>query len=139
MNSGTSFNVSLLLTNKQVEDKTLIFKAGFVHVCFATNIFKGFFMLYCSLLLFSSARSWLILEETLLVQVHTIFKYDILQPVQILDWLSLLGTNFWLCVYEGDAVVNVYINHDKKFAFVEMRSVEEASNAMALDGIIFEV
>jgi splicing factor U2AF subunit len=44
-----------------------------------------------------------------------------------------------LSVYEGDAVVNVYINHDKKFAFVEMRSVEEASNAMALDGIIFEV
>lgn len=43
MNSGTSFNVSLLLTNKQVEDKTLIFKASFVHVCFATNIFKGFF------------------------------------------------------------------------------------------------
>jgi hypothetical protein len=39
----------------------------------------------------------------------------------------------------GDAVLNVYINHDKKFAFVEMRSVEEASNAMALDGIIFEV
>ena len=38
----------------------------------------------------------------------------------------------------GDAVVNVYINHDKKFAFVEMRSVEEASNAMALDGIIFD-
>ncbi|CAA0809521.1 Splicing factor U2af large subunit A [Striga hermonthica] len=38
----------------------------------------------------------------------------------------------------GDAVVNVYINHDKKFAYVEMRSVEEASNAMALDGIMFE-
>ncbi|KAF8409934.1 hypothetical protein HHK36_002453 [Tetracentron sinense] len=38
----------------------------------------------------------------------------------------------------GDAVVNVYINHEKKFAFVEMRSIEEASNAMALDGIIFE-
>ncbi|GAA0140909.1 hypothetical protein LIER_02173 [Lithospermum erythrorhizon] len=38
----------------------------------------------------------------------------------------------------GDSVVNVYINHDKKFAFVEMRSVEEASNAMALDGIILE-
>lgn len=39
----------------------------------------------------------------------------------------------------GDAVVNVYINHEKKFAFVEMRSVEEASNAMALNGILFEV
>ncbi|KAK6121720.1 hypothetical protein DH2020_044530 [Rehmannia glutinosa] len=38
----------------------------------------------------------------------------------------------------GDAVVNVYINYEKKFAFVEMRSVEEASNAMALDGIILE-
>jgi splicing factor U2AF subunit len=33
----------------------------------------------------------------------------------------------------------VYINQEKKFAFVEMRTVEEASNAMALDGIIFEV
>jgi hypothetical protein len=41
--------------------------------------------------------------------------------------------------YVGDAVVNVYINHEKKFAFVEMRTVEEASNAMALDGIMFEV
>ena len=40
--------------------------------------------------------------------------------------------------YVGDAVVNVYINQEKKFAFVEMRTVEEASNAMALDGIIFE-
>ncbi|KAG0610469.1 hypothetical protein M758_7G068200 [Ceratodon purpureus] len=38
----------------------------------------------------------------------------------------------------GDAVVNVYINQEKKFAFVEMRTVEEASNAMALNGIIFE-
>ncbi|OVA13223.1 RNA recognition motif domain [Macleaya cordata] len=38
----------------------------------------------------------------------------------------------------GDAVVNVYINQEKKFAFVEMRTVEEASNAMALDGIMFE-
>ncbi|GJX96373.1 splicing factor U2af large subunit B-like protein isoform X12 [Tanacetum coccineum] len=38
----------------------------------------------------------------------------------------------------GDDVVNVYINHEKKLAFVQMRSVEEASNAMALDGIIFE-
>nr|AAG01126.1 BAC19.11 [Solanum lycopersicum] len=43
-----------------------------------------------------------------------------------------------LLKFSGDAVVNVYINHEKKFAFVEMRSVEEASNAMALDGVIFE-
>lgn len=38
----------------------------------------------------------------------------------------------------GMCVVNVYINYEKKFAFVEMRTVEEASNAMALDGIMFE-
>ncbi|KAL5715196.1 hypothetical protein ACHQM5_017053 [Ranunculus cassubicifolius] len=49
--------------------------------------------------------------------------------------MSLIGGN---TAGPGDAVVNVYINHEKKFAFVEMRSVEEASNAMALDGIIFE-
>ena len=34
--------------------------------------------------------------------------------------------------------MNVYINQEKKFAFVELRTVEEASNAMALDGIMFE-
>ncbi|CAI9109373.1 OLC1v1009184C1 [Oldenlandia corymbosa var. corymbosa] len=38
----------------------------------------------------------------------------------------------------GDAVVNAYFNREKRFAFLEMRSVEEASNAMALDGILFE-
>ncbi|GAB4814250.1 hypothetical protein N2152v2_001296 [Parachlorella kessleri] len=38
----------------------------------------------------------------------------------------------------GQCVVNVYINYEKKFAFVEFRTVEEASNAMALDGIMFE-
>uniref|UniRef100_A0A0D3CIV1 RRM domain-containing protein n=1 Tax=Brassica oleracea var. oleracea TaxID=109376 RepID=A0A0D3CIV1_BRAOL len=37
-----------------------------------------------------------------------------------------------------DAVVNVYVNHEK-FAFVEMRSFEEASNTMSLDGMIFEL
>lgn len=37
-----------------------------------------------------------------------------------------------------DAVVNVYVNHEK-FAFVEMRSFEEASNTMSLDGMIFEI
>ena len=35
-------------------------------------------------------------------------------------------------------MVNVYINYEKKFAFVEFRTVEETSNAMGLDGIMFE-
>lgn len=38
----------------------------------------------------------------------------------------------------GPCVVNVYINAEKRFAFIELRTVEEASNAMALDGIMFE-
>jgi splicing factor U2AF subunit len=38
----------------------------------------------------------------------------------------------------GNAVVNVYINREKNFSFVEFRTVEETSNAMALDGIMFE-
>ncbi|XP_068323689.1 splicing factor U2af large subunit B-like [Pyrus communis] len=49
--------------------------------------------------------------------------------------MAAIGRN---SVGSSDAVVNVYINHEKKFAFVEMRTVEEASNAMALDGILFE-
>lgn len=36
-------------------------------------------------------------------------------------------------------LLSISINYEKKFVFVEMRTVEEASNAMALDGIIFEV
>ncbi|DBA82258.1 hypothetical protein WJX79_009108 [Trebouxia sp. C0005] len=38
----------------------------------------------------------------------------------------------------GPCVINVYINYERKFAFVELRTVEETSNAMALDGIMFE-
>eukprot|EP00854_Cymbomonas_tetramitiformis_P010820 gene10820-12802_t len=37
----------------------------------------------------------------------------------------------------GAPVVSVYINHEKKFAFVEFRTVEEASNAMAFEGVAF--
>ena len=82
------------------------------------------------------ARLCLLLEEIQLVQVSFLTFNHYLN--------SLFNLNFEHCLiiimfFVGDAVVNVYINHEKKFAFVEMRSVEEASNAMALDGIIFEV
>ena len=39
---------------------------------------------------------------------------------------------------EEAPVVNVYINLEKKFAFVEFRSVEECSNALALDGVMIQ-
>ncbi|CAD6252887.1 unnamed protein product [Miscanthus lutarioriparius] len=38
----------------------------------------------------------------------------------------------------GDAVCSVCMNHEQRFALVEFRLAEEASNAMALDGILFE-
>lgn len=38
----------------------------------------------------------------------------------------------------GTPVVSVYVNRDKKFAFVEFRSMEEASACMHLDGIEFK-
>ena len=33
-------------------------------------------------------------------------------------------------------VLSVYINREKQFAFIEFRTIEEASNAMALDGVV---
>ena len=33
-------------------------------------------------------------------------------------------------------VLSVYINREKQFAFIEFRTAEEASNAMALDGVV---
>ncbi|KDD76120.1 hypothetical protein H632_c347p0, partial [Helicosporidium sp. ATCC 50920] len=38
----------------------------------------------------------------------------------------------------GSCVLNNYVNYEKRFAFIELRTVEETSNAMALDGIMFE-
>jgi splicing factor U2AF subunit len=38
----------------------------------------------------------------------------------------------------GDAVCSVCMNHEQRSALVEFRVAEEASNAMALDGILFE-
>lgn len=37
----------------------------------------------------------------------------------------------------GEPVLSIYINRDKKFAFVEFRSVEECSNCMALEGTLW--
>jgi len=39
------------------------------------------------------------------------------------------------CSALGPPVIGCYLNPDKRFAFVEFRNVEEASNAMAFDGV----
>lgn len=38
----------------------------------------------------------------------------------------------------GSSITSCKISSDKTYAFLEMRSVEEASNAMAFDGIVFK-
>lgn len=57
-----------------------------------------------------------------------------------------------LCKFLGNAIISTgaavsslgrpvtycRIQRDKNFAFVEVRSAEEASNAMALDGLVFK-
>lgn len=37
----------------------------------------------------------------------------------------------------GSCIVTCKVSADRSYAFLEMRSVEEASNAMALDGVAF--
>lgn len=37
----------------------------------------------------------------------------------------------------SNAVLSVYLNLEKKFGFVEFRTMDEATAAMELDGIVF--
>jgi hypothetical protein len=43
------------------------------------------------------------------------------------------------CSQPGLPVVGCYLQLDKRFGFVEFRCVEEASNAMAFDGVLCQV
>ena len=38
----------------------------------------------------------------------------------------------------GEPVLNTYFNAEKRFAFVEFRTVEETSNALGLDGVMMD-
>ena len=38
----------------------------------------------------------------------------------------------------GEPVLNTYFNAEKRFAFVEFRTVEETSNALGLDGVVMD-
>ncbi|XP_030839820.1 splicing factor U2AF 50 kDa subunit isoform X2 [Strongylocentrotus purpuratus] len=46
--------------------------------------------------------------------------------------------NVGLAQAPGPPVLAVQVNHDKNFAFLEFRSVEETTQAMAFDGILFQ-
>lgn len=97
-----------------------------------------FLMFWNRQLQHSLAILWLPLEEMQLVQVVHLVNVLTRVLLYVFQTFYLIVVQNLIFSLAGDAVVNVYINHEKKFAFVEMRTVEEASNAMALDGIIFE-
>ncbi len=64
------------------------------------------------------------------------FSTIIINAFFFLEW----DLNNLLCNI-GDVVMNSYINQEKKSSFMKMRNVdhEDANNAMAFDGVIFEV
>ncbi|KAL3320822.1 U2 small nuclear RNA auxiliary factor 2 [Cichlidogyrus casuarinus] len=43
-----------------------------------------------------------------------------------------------LCQAEGDPIIAVQINMEKNFAFLEYRSIDETTQGLALDGILFQ-
>jgi splicing factor U2AF subunit len=56
---------------------------------------------------------------------------------EIRDFFTGALTTIGGIMMPGEPVLSIYINRDKKFAFVEFRSVEECSNCMALEGILW--
>lgn len=56
---------------------------------------------------------------------------------EIRDFLTGALTAIGGVTMPGEPVLSIYINRDKKFAFVEFRSVEECSNCMALEGTLW--
>jgi len=57
---------------------------------------------------------------------------------QMMDFFNEQMTVTGLKQTEGNAIIAVQINLDKNFAFLEFRSVDETSAAMAFDGIPFQ-
>lgn len=57
---------------------------------------------------------------------------------EIRDFFTGALTTIGGVTMPGEPVLSIYINRDKKFAFVEFRSVEECSNCMALEGILWK-
>lgn len=57
---------------------------------------------------------------------------------QTMDFFNRQMKGQGLAQAEGNPVIAVQINLDKNFAFLEFRSVDECTQAMALDGIMFQ-
>ncbi|XP_071488398.1 splicing factor U2AF 50 kDa subunit-like isoform X2 [Diadema antillarum] len=56
----------------------------------------------------------------------------------MVDFFNAKMHNVGLSQAPGPPVLAVQVNHDKNFAFLEFRSVDETTQAMAFDGIVFQ-
>jgi hypothetical protein len=67
------------------------------------------------------------------MHVHPLLLQD-----ELRDFFNEMMESAYVLVSPGYGVLSCKITNDKGYAFLEMRTVEEASNAMALDGIQFK-
>ena len=58
-------------------------------------------------------------------------------PAILKTWVDTVMVQLGLVVKEGEPVIDSFVSSDGKFGFVEMRTVAEASNAMAMSGLDF--
>ncbi|KAI8468256.1 MAG: U2 snRNP auxiliary factor, large subunit [Monoraphidium minutum] len=56
--------------------------------------------------------------------------------VELTNYVNQLLLAIGACSHPGVPVLSVYLNADKRYAFVEVRTAEEASNLLALDGAL---
>ena len=50
----------------------------------------------------------------------------------------MMEANSYKTAGPGSVITNANVNHDKNFAFLELRSMDETTNAMFLDGVQFQ-
>lgn len=58
--------------------------------------------------------------------------------MEITQFFNHLMTIVGGCTRPGLPILSCFMNPEKRFAFMEFRSVEETSNAMAFDGVQFK-
>eukprot|EP00961_Rhodomonas_salina_P174565 2354622-Rhodomonas_salina.1 len=58
-----------------------------------------------------------------------------LTPASLKQFVSQIMQQLALTVKPGDPVIDSFLSTDGKFGFVEMRTVAEANNALAMTGI----
>jgi hypothetical protein len=96
---------------------------------------------WCPVTSFNTIKThlaWLCLQLLLLLLLlHLILLLPLLPLLLLLPLQVMLAAGG--STQLGAPVVSSYLNPEKRFAVIEFRTVEECSNAMALDGILCQV